>query len=344
MARYRAAQRGRAVFFSTSLGNTAWARPDAQEPAVHADSLASHFTRGAFPGRVMRLGLGLGLARTSRAQRADGTAFVLSLAYAPPNGASFSLSLAYQAPNGQSATLTLDPTGWDGNPTTITLSYPATSQFDNYLWDGSGFSYQGSNGSSGAMSSASGNTITSYNPPGGGEYNFSYSTDSASNVDSQISFDGGAPNTGWDGNATNVTVTGPAGADTYAWSGGAFTFVSGTGMSSASGSTITGDPGGAGYSYSTDNASNADSWISFTDGTAGTGWDGVPTNVTLTGPAGTDVYSFNSGSFTFVSGTGMSTASGATIIGNNVGRGYSYSTDGASNADGWITFTDGTNG
>ena len=40
----------------------------------------------------------------------------------------------------------------------------------------------------------------------------------------------------------------------------------------------------------------------------------------------------------------MSTASGATIIGDTVGRGYSYSTDGASNADGWITFTDGTNG
>jgi hypothetical protein len=298
----------------------------------------------------MKLGIGLGLDRDVRVKRVNGTAFTLDLAYVPPsegspfqldlayvpsNGTPFSLSLAYEPPNGTSALLTFDPTGYDGVVTTITISLNGSTDTWTYGPLSNQITYVGSTGT---MFTGTNNQELNTTVAGSG---VTYGTDNASNIDGQISFTDGTDNTGWDSNATNVTVTGPAGTDLYSFSEGAFTFVGGTGMSTTSGNTITGNGQGAGYSYSTDGASNADGWITLTDGTPGTGWDEHNTNVTVSGPVGSDIYLFSNGSFTFVSGIGLGTVSGPTITGNYAGSGYSYSTDNASNADGWITFNDG---
>ena len=327
----------------------------------------AHASRGGNSRAVMmRLGLGLGLPRSRKPVSGGGggagtafsldldyvapngspfvldlayeppnsSPFQLTLAYVPPNGTVFELSLAFVPPNGSQATLNLNTVGWDDNATNITFYGPAGS--DNYSWDGSGFQFTGGSG----ISSCSWSEIIAIQDGSG----YSYSTDGQSNIDSQITFVDGIDNTGWDGNITIVTVRGPGGSnDSYGFNGATFYPDGGTGMSTCGTTTITGLHQGAGYSYTTDGASNADGWITFTDGTVGTGWDGKSTNVTVTGPTGWDIYTFSAGAFTFNSGTHMSSASGATLTGNTGGSGYSYSTDNASNADGWITFDDGVN-
>lgn len=190
-----------------------------------------------------------------------------------PSGTAFSLFVAFVNGNGRGFGLDIQENiaPWDGTPSVITTT-DGTGNSDQWLYAGdTNWTYLGGTGG-GPYSFASFDSVQGIEQGSGA----SYTTDGSSNADAEILFSDGAANSGWDGNATNITVSGPAGSDVYSLISGGFAFVSGTGMSTAipGGFTITGNIPGAGYSYATDGASNADGWAALTDGSGSSGGNG----------------------------------------------------------------------